>query len=81
MCLPAGTYEALLVKIGSAKGHNWWCVMFPPLCFVNEACEDVSPETRSLMIETLGSDTYEMISVKKPKIKFKIYEWWKKMSE
>ena len=30
--LPAGEYEALRVTIGEAKGQNWWCVMFPPLC-------------------------------------------------
>lgn len=30
--LPAGTYEALRVVIGSGEGHNWWCVMFPALC-------------------------------------------------
>src|SRR5699024_3761423 len=28
-------YEALIVEIGEAKGQNWWCVMFPPLCFVD----------------------------------------------
>ena len=33
--LPAGFYDALEVKIGNAKGKNWWCVMFPPLCFVD----------------------------------------------
>lgn len=31
---PAGEYETLLVTIGEGKGQNWWCVMFPPLCFV-----------------------------------------------
>ncbi len=30
--LPAGEYLALRVKLGNANGHNWWCVMFPPLC-------------------------------------------------
>lgn len=30
--LPAGTYEALRVIIGSGQGHNWWCVMFPAVC-------------------------------------------------
>lgn len=30
--LPAGTYDALRVEIGSGAGHNWWCVIFPPLC-------------------------------------------------
>ena len=33
--LPAGFYDALRVEIGKAKGQNWWCVMFPPLCFVD----------------------------------------------
>lgn len=32
---PAGEYEALVVEIGEGKGQNWWCVMFPPLCFVD----------------------------------------------
>lgn len=32
---PAGEYEALRVKIGSGMGQNWWCVLFPPLCFVD----------------------------------------------
>ena len=31
--LPAGSYEALKIEIGEAKGKNWWCVIFPPLCF------------------------------------------------
>lgn len=32
---PAGDYEALRVRIGEAKGQNWWCVLFPPLCFID----------------------------------------------
>ncbi|MBV1820315.1 stage II sporulation protein R, partial [Bacteroidales bacterium MSK.15.36] len=35
LTLPAGEYEALKVIIGEGKGKNWWCVMFPPLCFVD----------------------------------------------
>ena len=37
--MPAGEYRALRVKIGSAKGKNWWCVMYPPLC-IPAACEE-----------------------------------------
>ena len=33
--LPQGEYETLLIEIGEAKGQNWWCIMFPPLCFVD----------------------------------------------
>lgn len=34
---PAGVYEALRISIGKAEGQNWWCVLFPPLCFVDMA--------------------------------------------
>lgn len=37
--LPAGEYQALRLQLGEAAGHNWWCVLFPPLCFVDE-CGD-----------------------------------------
>lgn len=35
LVLPGGEYETLLISLGEAKGQNWWCVMFPPLCFVD----------------------------------------------
>ncbi len=35
--LPAGEYAALIVRLGSGKGDNWWCVVYPPLCFAGEA--------------------------------------------
>jgi stage II sporulation protein R len=37
---PAGNYEALRVQIGEANGQNWWCVLFPPLCFIDLANGD-----------------------------------------
>ena len=40
--LPAGHYEALRVIIGQGEGHNWWCVLFPPMCFVD--AEDTTPD-------------------------------------
>ena len=41
--MPAGEYRALRVKIGSAQGKNWWCVMYPPLC-LPAACEEKETE-------------------------------------
>ncbi|SDW40630.1 stage II sporulation protein R [Marininema mesophilum] len=41
---PAGKYEALLVTIGKGKGDNWWCVLFPPLCFVDMSNGDAVPK-------------------------------------
>lgn len=39
--LPQGNYEAFRIIIGSGQGKNWWCVMFPPLCFVDETKAEV----------------------------------------
>ncbi len=38
--LPAGEYDALKIEIGNGEGENWWCVMFPPLCFVDAAVDE-----------------------------------------
>ena len=47
---PAGNYDALRVKIGNANGRNWWCVMFPPLCFVDTTTGIVSDVKLKLKI-------------------------------
>jgi stage II sporulation protein R len=39
---PAGNYEALRISLGSAQGQNWWCVLFPPLCFVDAVSGEAS---------------------------------------
>ena len=39
--LPQGNYEAFRIIIGNGQGRNWWCVMFPPLCFVDESKAEV----------------------------------------
>lgn len=44
---PAGNYEALRVQIGEAKGQNWWCVLFPPLCFIDMANGDAVVRDRN----------------------------------
>lgn len=35
MVYPAGEYEAVLITLGKGEGANWWCVLFPPLCFLD----------------------------------------------
>ena len=42
--LPAGVYDSLRVTIGSGQGHNWWCVVFPPVCAAGELTEDAAAE-------------------------------------
>lgn len=55
---PAGNYEALRVSLGEGKGQNWWCVLFPPLCFVDgvsgEAVAQASPAEDGGEVKTAG---------------------------
>ncbi|MFB5191005.1 stage II sporulation protein R [Alicyclobacillus fastidiosus] len=44
---PAGNYEALRITIGKGQGANWWCVLYPPLCFIDVAEGDAVPNTGS----------------------------------
>ena len=77
---PAGEYEALKVVIGEGKGKNWWCVMFPPLCFV-DITHGISGDVQEELKEVLSEDEYELIlSDKKPhmKLKFKTVEIFEK---
>ena len=74
--LPRGEYNALNIKIGAAKGKNWWCVMYPPLCFVDGGAS-VPDETDELLKSQLTASEYELITESdRPeiKIKFKIAE-------
>jgi len=48
---PQGKYEAYRILIGEAKGQNWWCVMFPPLCFLDEAKETIDADNIKETIE------------------------------
>ena len=70
--LPAGTYDALQIKIGEAKGKNWWCVLFPSLCVPSASSvnmDDVlNPEEMDLVEHGKG---YE--------VKFKVVEWYEEI--
>lgn len=76
--LPAGYYDALRVEIGNAKGKNWWCVMFPSLCFIDISSGIVDSEGKEKLENNLDSESYELISESKTstefKLKFKLLE-------
>lgn len=79
--LPAGTYQALNIIIGSGEGKNWWCVMFPPLCFIDIA-HGVAPEKTTQELKTvLSEEEYKLVVAARSeedvpvKVKFKIVEW------
>ena len=60
--LPAGFYDALKVEIGNADGQNWWCVMFPPLCFVDVTSGIVPDESKDTLKNQLDDEEYALIS-------------------
>lgn len=78
VALPAGEYDALRVKIGRGEGQNWWCVMFPPLCFVDSVQGTVDAKDLDLLKNSLGQSEYDMITAGDGeipvKIKFKVVE-------
>ena len=73
--LPEGEYNALKVQIGKAEGKNWWCVLFPPLCFVDEACVKVDSKSDIYMQNALDETTYNLVS-EGVEFKLKSYELW-----
>ena len=71
--LPAGYYDALRVEIGEAKGQNWWCVMFPPLCFVDISSGVVTEESKELLEKNMNEEEFALISDNSDnQIKFKL---------
>lgn len=73
--LPAGKYEAVNVIIGEGKGHNWWCVMFPPMCLP-------AAESRTEIDDVLSDDEVKLVrSNPKFEPRFKIIEFYEKLIE
>ncbi|MCM3398840.1 stage II sporulation protein R [Oceanobacillus profundus] len=68
---PAGEYEAILITLGEGNGSNWWCVLFPPLCFL-----DFSGGTT--VAEAADADTVveEEVEEEETEIKFFLFEWF-----
>ena len=77
--LPAGYYDALRVEIGEAKGRNWWCVMFPSLCFIDVSSGIVPEESKEELQNILSDEEYSIISNNSDngiKLKFKLIEFF-----
>lgn len=74
--LPSGNYDALRIKIGNAEGQNWWCSLFPPLCFVNISSGVLNEENSEYLKNTLTEEEFNLISSSSSDIdfKFKIVE-------
>lgn len=75
---PAGEYEALNVKIGEARGHNWWCVLYPSLCFIEDTYGVVTEEKKEDLKSILTTEEFLEILEKpeeKKRIRFR-FRWF-----
>jgi stage II sporulation protein R len=78
IALPKGTYESCRIIIGEGKGENWWCVMYPPLCYVDAATGILPDESKEALQGSLTKKEYEIIQFEADKpyeIRFKLLEW------
>ena len=75
---PAGEYEALNVKIGKAKGKNWWCVLYPSLCFLDDTYGIVEEEKKEGLKEVLTTEEFqEILGDKEEKKKMRFgFRWF-----
>lgn len=85
MRFPSGTYRALRVDIGEHEGANWWCVMYPGLCFVETAGGVVATEGKEELKQFLTPEEYAQILVSPPEnaeIEYKslLWETWQQLT-
>lgn len=67
--LPAGEYESLRVILGEGQGHNWWCIVFPPVCLSAAQADTVEQQ--------LGEEDFRLISEEEGyELRFKALELW-----
>ena len=76
--LPSGNYDAMRIELGEANGQNWWCVMFPPLCFVDISSGIVPENSKEILKDSLSNEEeYILLTDEKKsdmKFKFKLLE-------
>lgn len=78
LSLPPGEYEAVRIELGSASGQNWWCIMYPPLCFVDATYSIVPDSSKEQLKYLLTEEEYSAIFSQedvKIKVKFKLLPW------
>ncbi|MCL2189100.1 MAG: stage II sporulation protein R [Defluviitaleaceae bacterium] len=75
---PPGQYETLLITIGEGAGLNWWCLMFPPLCYVDITSSDT---TRGLLEDNVSAEGFALLTHREQNdptvmVRFRVVEWW-----
>jgi len=74
MTFPKGIYEALVIEIGAAKGDNWWCVIYPKLCFIDAVYGYVPKESKEQLEDVLSEEAYESLTDEEIVVRLKILD-------
>lgn len=83
LVFPSGFYDALRVVLEEGKGQNWWCVLYPPLCFTDVCTMSVPEQSKTQLEETLSDNAWNSIQMDcqtkndTPKIRFWIVDFIK----
>ena len=73
LVIPCGTYDAARVILGDGKGHNWWCVLYPRFCFLDEVCKEIPEESRRELQDKLNQGDYPLLEDHRPELKIRFF--------
>lgn len=79
MIFPKGTYTSYTIKIGNGKGHNWWCVLYPPLCFVDVSTGVLPDNSKEKLRDSLSDTQYHTVT--KYNFKFKYLKFFNNLCQ
>ena len=82
LTLPPGDYDALVIELGSGEGKNWWCVLFPTLCFIEPTCGVLPEESKEKLSGVLTTEEYCAVIKDKDtevRVESKLLNWINKM--
>ena len=74
LTFPRGTYRAVRICLGEAKGDNWWCVLYPPLCFTDAVTAYVPEESRECLESLLPEEEFQTLT-EPPQVRFALLDW------
>ena len=76
--LPAGYYDAVRIELGAAEGHNWWCVLYPNMCFQGSVYEVVDESSEEALREVLTQEEYaDVFDSGKMQIRWKFLDYFR----
>ena len=73
LVIPCGTYDAARLILGKGKGRNWWCVLYPRFCFLDEACREIPEESRRELQEKLNQGDYPLLKDHRPELNIRFF--------